>query len=819
MSDMFQENENRENIMQGGAADEALEIKDEAVKAAEQTVQTAEQTAGQIAQDEVKAAEQGAGQTVQAADRAVQDAVKAAKQTVQDAVRTAAHTVQDSAKTAEQTVRDAEQTADQTVQAADQTAQDAVKTVQTADQTVQAAAPAAGIAEGTAAPAGQDAAAGAAQAGKAGQDGSFTYSWVNPRLRRDGGQAASHSDPWNGAEHPDYYWSGRQNDPYARSNYTGRNAGSQQNQQGGQAYTQNRGTQPDGRTYTQNTYSGQPYTPNSGAQPGGRTYTQNTQNGPTYTQNAQNSPTYTQNAQNGPTYAQNAQNGPTYAQDAQNSQNAQNTGNAYGYRQNPYGYSQNQTDNRTYGYYSNGRQAVPGGSDAGKKVKKPRKPMTTARKWLTTVAMAVVFGLIAGLIMLGIGSLGRGSSAASASAGSAVPKQEEQIQSVPQIAQAGQAGEDAAKEDAAESAAGTKTESSATGKGPVADVAATVKPSMVTISTMSVEQMQSIFGGIQEYEAEGAGSGIIVGQNDKELLIATNNHVVEGATEVSVGFVDDTAVPAFIKGKDSTVDLAVVGVKLDDIPAETRDQIRIVELGDSDDLVVGEQVVAIGNALGLGQSVTSGYVSAIGRELELYDGRNYFKSTDLIQVDAAINSGNSGGALLNMRGQLVGINEAKASTSSSGASVDNVGYAIPISKARPILEQLMTLETREKITDGNSGYLGVTCADVTSEYSQMYNMPEGVCFTSVIEDGPAEAAGAMKGDVLVELDNRKVVTFEQLKEELQYYRAGDTVEMVVMRADAGEYKEVRLQVKLGSAEVLEKANTKQTERQQSRSGR
>ena len=784
MSDMFQENENRENIMQDGAADEALEIKDETVKAAEQTVQTAEQTAGQDARD----------------------AMKTAEQTVQDAVRTAAHTVQDSAKTAEQTVRDAEQTADQTVQAADQTAQDAVKTVQTADQTVQAAAPAAGIAEGTAAPAGQDAAAGAAQAGKAGQDGSFTYSWVNPRLRRDGGQAASHSDPWNGAEHPDYYWSGRQNDPYARSNYTGRNAGAQQNQQGGQAYTQNRGTQPDGRTYTQNTYSGQPYTPNPGAQPGGRTYTQNAQNGPTYTQNAQNGPTY-------------AQNGPTYAQDAQNSQNAQNTGNAYGYRQNPYGYSQNQTDNRTYGYYSNGRQAVPGGSDAGKKVKKPRKPMTTARKWLTTVAMAVVFGLIAGLIMLGIGSLGRGSSAASASAGGAVPKQEEQIQSVPQIAQAGQAGEDAAKEDAAESAAGTKTESSATGKGPVADVAATVKPSMVTISTMSVEQMQSIFGGIQEYEAEGAGSGIIVGQNDKELLIATNNHVVEGATEVSVGFVDDTAVPAFIKGKDSTVDLAVVGVKLDDIPAETRDQIRIVELGDSDDLVVGEQVVAIGNALGLGQSVTSGYVSAIGRELELYDGRNYFKSTDLIQVDAAINSGNSGGALLNMRGQLVGINEAKASTSSSGASVDNVGYAIPISKARPILEQLMTLETREKITDGNSGYLGVTCADVTSEYSQMYNMPEGVCFTSVIEDGPAEAAGAMKGDVLVELDNRKVVTFEQLKEELQYYRAGDTVEMVIMRADAGEYKEVRLQVKLGSAEVLEKANTKQTERQQSRSGR
>ena len=330
----------------------------------------------------------------------------------------------------------------------------------------------------------------------------------------------------------------------------------------------------------------------------------------------------------------------------------------------------------------------------------------------------------------------------------------------------------------------------------VADVTASAMPSLVTISTMSVVEMMSFFGGPQTFQAEGAGTGIIVGQNEEELLIATNNHVIEGATEVSVGFIDETAVEAAVKGADPSTDLAIVSVKLEDIKDETMEQLKIATIGDSDELVLGEQIVAIGNALGYGQSVTSGYVSAFGRELDLSDGTGTFTSSDLIQVDAAINSGNSGGALLNMRGELVGINEAKSSMTSSGATVDNMGYAIPINKAEPILEELMNETTREKNSDEERGYLGVTCANVTREYSELYGMPEGVCFTSVTEGGPAEEAGLKKGDVLVSLDGRSMSTYEQLTDRLQYYKAGESADVTVLRANNGEYEEQTFTVTL-----------------------
>ena len=295
---------------------------------------------------------------------------------------------------------------------------------------------------------------------------------------------------------------------------------------------------------------------------------------------------------------------------------------------------------------------------------------------------------------------------------------------------------------------------------------------------------------------------MIVGENETELLIATNNHVIEDAEEVSIGFIDEEVVEAKIKGTDRQNDLAIVAVNLDDIPEETMDEIKIAKIGDSDALVLGEQVVAIGNALGFGQSVTSGYVSAFNRELDLSDGYNKFVSSGLIQTDAAINSGNSGGALLNMKGELIGINEAKAAFTSSGVTVDNVGYAIPMSKAMPILEELMNQTTREKQSEEEQGYLGVSLVNIGEEFAQLYGTPQGVGFMEVAEDGPAAEAGALKGDILTGFNGKTVTSVEDVLEEIQYYRSGDEVELTVLRADNGEYKEKKLTVTLGTNEAI-----------------
>ena len=342
--------------------------------------------------------------------------------------------------------------------------------------------------------------------------------------------------------------------------------------------------------------------------------------------------------------------------------------------------------------------------------------------------------------------------------------------------------------------------------GPVAVVANEAMPSLVTISTMSVQEMQSFFG-TQTFEAQGAGTGVIVGENDTELLIATNNHVIEDAQEVSVGFIDEEVVEAKIKGTDRETDLAIVAVKLEDIPEETMSEIKTAEIGDSDALVLGEQVVAIGNALGVGQSVTSGYVSAFNRELDLSDGHNKFVSSGLIQTDAAINSGNSGGALLNMKGELIGINEAKSAYTSSGVTVDNVGYAIPMSKAMPILEELMDKTTRDEISEEEQGYLGVSLVNISDEFSQLYDVPQGVGFAEVAEDGPAAEAGALKGDILTEFNGESVATAEDVMDEIRYYRSGEEVELTVLRADNGEYKEKKLTVTLGTEEAISSLQT------------
>lgn len=352
--------------------------------------------------------------------------------------------------------------------------------------------------------------------------------------------------------------------------------------------------------------------------------------------------------------------------------------------------------------------------------------------------------------------------------------------------------------------------------GTVAGVAQIAMPSVVAITSVSIQEIPRFFGygfgfGYREYPSTGSGSGIIVGENDEELLIATNNHVIEGAKTVSVCFIGndvvnaeeetinmasgdgdinvENAVSAKIKGTDPENDLAVISVLKKDIPEETMEQIKIARIGSSDDLMVGSQVVAIGNALGYGQSVTSGWISALNRSVSTSDGTN----SELIQTDAAINPGNSGGALLNMRGELIGINSAKY----ADETVEGMGYAIPISKAKPILEELMNRKTREIVAEEDAAYMGVQVANLSSEAIQMYNMPVGAFIVEVTTDEAAEKAGLRKGDIIIKMDGQKISGREELIERLQYYEAGETVEVIYERAVDGEYQEFSLDVTFG----------------------
>lgn len=295
------------------------------------------------------------------------------------------------------------------------------------------------------------------------------------------------------------------------------------------------------------------------------------------------------------------------------------------------------------------------------------------KRWIGIISGGLVFGLAAGVTSYGVNAAAQlrnsssTASTASLAAGTAT----------------GTNGDSSTAELASETTSGSG------GTQTVAEVAAEDMPSLVTISTLSVQEMQSFFGGTRQYEAEGAGTGVIVAENDDTIYIATNNHVIEGATQISVGFADESVVSGQIVGTDTDNDLAVVAVSKSDLSDSTKSQISVIKIGDSDQIALGDQVVAIGNALGYGQSVTSGYISALNRDLQLSDGQNVYNSTGLIQTDAAINAGNSGGALLNMNGELIGINEAKGSSTSGGATVDNMGYAIPMAKAISILQNII----------------------------------------------------------------------------------------------------------------------------------
>ena len=333
------------------------------------------------------------------------------------------------------------------------------------------------------------------------------------------------------------------------------------------------------------------------------------------------------------------------------------------------------------------------------------------------------------------------------------------------------------------------TSSSSTGTSDIATIAKNAMPSIVSITNMSVQEVQSFFGGTQQQESTSVGSGIIIGQTDSELLILTNNHVVEGNEKLTVSFVDNESVEANVKGTDSTKDLAVVAVKISDVKDSTMDEIAVATMGDSSKLEVGEQVIAIGNALGYGQSVTSGIVSATERTLDGYEGGT------LIQTDAAINPGNSGGALLNSNGEVIGINTAKVATD----SVEGMGYAIPISDASDTIQNLMNQETKTKVSEAEQGYLGIQGVDVSDESAKMYNMPTGVYISDVVKNGGAQQAGLTKGSVITGLEGTTISDMNSLKEQFQYYRVGDKVKVTVqVPGNNGEYTEKTVEVTLGS---------------------
>lgn len=376
----------------------------------------------------------------------------------------------------------------------------------------------------------------------------------------------------------------------------------------------------------------------------------------------------------------------------------------------------------------------------------------------TTVAVtgcAVLFGVIGGVAFQGVNYIGG------------------KISEGNQIAQADTSGL-------------TQVSDSGTTENDLTKLVEESMPFVVSIQSMSVQEVKDFFGGTQQQTQEGAGSGFIIGEKDNELLIVTNYHVIEGADTLTVTFVDETSVEVNVKGTDSERDLAVVAASLDDIGSDTKSQIKTATLGSSDDLQVGEEVIAIGNALGYGQSVTNGIVSAKDREIDGYNGK-------LIQTNAAINPGNSGGALLNSKGEVVGINCAKI----NDQSVEGMGYAIQISDVSGIIEDLMNQATKEKVADEERGSLGVQVLDIDAATAEQYQMPEGVYIRGFTEGGNAEEAGLRQGYIITGINGTKVSTGEELQNQLSYCKAGETVTLTVQYPDnSGSYAEKEVEVTL-----------------------
>ena len=406
------------------------------------------------------------------------------------------------------------------------------------------------------------------------------------------------------------------------------------------------------------------------------------------------------------------------------------------------------------------------------------------KRIIGVIFSALLFGLIAGGMMVGVNYIAQERNIYSI-AEEGQPKQEEKKESSPSEIK-----------EPEKSTVPSDTVIASTGNGKtVTEVAKDAMPSVVAITNMMRYQENgfSIFGEIQrETELPASGSGVIVGQNDTELLIATNNHVIQDSNSLTVSFIDDSTATAQVKGTDVTVDLALVSVKLSDISPETREKIKAVQIGSSDEMEVGDQVVAIGNALGYGQSVTTGIISAKNRDVQTKDG----VSKGLIQTDAAINPGNSGGALLNMKGELIGINVAKY----ADTDVEGMGYSIPSSAAETILSSLSTLTTRDKVPEAEQGVLGIQVKDIDAQTAESFAMPKGIYIFKVLDDTGADNSQIQERDIITKLDGQGVYTTANLKALLSKYRAGEEVKLTLMRQDGtGKYNEVEATVTLGKS--------------------
>lgn len=449
-----------------------------------------------------------------------------------------------------------------------------------------------------------------------------------------------------------------------------------------------------------------------------------------------------------------------------------------------YYYSQN-IPNGNYQQTINAAPVPPAG--------KARKKSGFGKKAASVVCLGLVFGVTAGAVF----------SVPATLATKELQKTKLELQQLQESLNAGGTPGKTSLSTTADSLTASNALYSNSSASDISAIANSCLPSVVSITNKGVTEVRTMFGTFQQ-DAESSGSGIIIGENDKELLIVTNYHVVSGNSELSVVFSYDedsdepSLVSARVKGYEADKDLAVISVSLDEITDEMRSKIKIATIGDSSNLVLGQEVVAIGNALGYGQSVTTGIISALGRDVTVSDENGGRITNKLIQTDAAINPGNSGGALLNMNGELIGINSVKVASS----SVEGMGYAIPISDVQSIIEELMLKETRDVVAEDKRGYLGINPIDVTNDIYETYGMPVGVYVNIVYEDTPAEAAGLVKGNIITKFDGQTVKTREQLTSLLSYYSAGETVELIAMVQSDNGYVEKAFQVTLGSQEIF-----------------
>ena len=511
--------------------------------------------------------------------------------------------------------------------------------------------------------------------------------------------------------------------------------------------------------------------------------------------------------------ADNAQNASDNTQDTFNSasdadQGAQPSRSRYEY-QNYYNDRYRGDDSKQKYGYQPGVQQTPA----------PKK-RDSAGKWIAVSALVVIFVCVCiGIGLIGVYSIRSANQLDSASvgvlevapdAGDDAKNQEDDgnhaATDSPERSEAGRSGDSSLTEDTTtgdgQVAAASEIAQQQSASAVVTDVTQVVEavmPACVSITNNFTQTVQDFWGQTYSQDETASGSGIIIGENEQELLIVTNNHVVDSTEQLYVQFIDGETVEAQVKGTDASADLAVVAVKLDTIANSTKQEICIARMGDSDSLKIGEPAIAIGNALGYGQSVTTGVISALNRKI---DSSNSEEGTSLIQTDAAINPGNSGGALLNMRGEVIGINSNKI----GGSSIEGMGYAIPISTARPIIEDLMERQTRTKYSEEERGYLGISCINVTSDLSENFSMPQGIFVAQVYSGTGAEAAGLVRGNIVVAFDGVTVQNQEELTKQMQYYKAGESVEITIMVNSANGYQQKNVTVTLSSYDQINGAS-------------